>query len=332
MIERLEELPKIELHLHLDCSLSPKVVEALEGPITRDDYVQRFVAPEDAAGLPDYLDRALEGIKLMQEPEQIRLVTLDLFDQLKADHILYAEIRFAPMEHTQKGLDPREVVEIVESAIREGQQHTGIMARLILCTLRHYSPHQSMQMARLTQETMGGIVAGFDLAADEAAFPLDAHIPAFAFAHKHDIPCTAHAGEARGAESVWETIEQLKPTRIGHGVRSIEDPFLVQTLCERQIHLEVCPTSNISTRVFPTLAQHSVQQLFQAGVSLGINTDGRAISNVSLNEEYLKLHETFGWDKAHFLRCNLNALEAAFLSQEEKSVLRQRILKGYQVV
>ncbi len=329
MIKRLEELPKVELHLHLDCSLSPKVVQALCGPMELEEYMRRFVAPKDATGLPDYLDRALEGIKLMQEPEQIRMVTLDLFDQLKADHIIYAEIRFAPMEHTQKGLDPREVVGIVESAIREGQQNTGITARLILCTLRHYSPQQSMQMARLTKETIGEIVAGFDLAADEAAYPLDAHIPAFDFAHKHDIPCTAHAGEARGAASVWETLEHLNPSRIGHGVRSIEDPYLVQTLCERRIHLEICPTSNIFTRVFPSLQQHSIQQLFQAGVSLGINTDGRAISNVSLNEEYFKLRETFGWDETHFLRCNLNALEAAFLAQREKAALRDIILEGY---
>lgn len=330
MIERVEYLPKIELHLHLDCSLSPKVVNALEGPIAMEEYLRRFVAPKDAVGLPDYLERALEGITLMQEPEQIRLVTLDLFDQLQADGIIYAEIRFAPLEHTHKGLDPRQVVDIVAAAMREGQVSSGITARLILCTLRHYSPQQSMQVARLTKETLGDMVVGFDLAADEAAYPLDAHIPAFDYAHKHGIPCTAHAGEARGADSVWETIKYLNPSRIGHGVRSIEDPHLVQTLCERRIHLEVCPTSNISTRVFPSLAQHSIQALFQAGVSLGINTDGRAISYVNLNEEYQKLHKTFGWDKSHFLRCNLDALEAAFLGQEEKAVLRRRILEGYQ--
>lgn len=329
MINQLEKLPKIELHLHLDCSLSFKVVQALGGPTDMEEYLRRFVAPKDATGLPDYLERALEGIHLMQEAGQIRMVTLDLFDQLKADHILYAEIRFAPFEHIQKGLSGREVVAIVESAVREGQEKTGITARLILCTLRHYSPQQSMETARLTLESFGGLVVGFDLAADEAAYPLDAHIPAFDFARKHGIPCTAHAGEARGSESVWETLQHLKPSRIGHGVRSIEDPRLLDVLREKNIHLEVCPTSNISTRVFPTLAQHPIHQLYEAGISVGINTDGRAISFVSLNEEYQKLHETFGWDNTHFLRCNLNALEAAFLEKEEKAGIRSRILEGY---
>lgn len=330
MLAALADLPKIELHLHLDCSLSPKVVKILSGTIDTDEYLRRFVAPTDATGLPDYLERALEGINLMQEAEQIRLVTLDLFDQLQADNILYAEIRFAPFEHTRKGLSPREVVGIVEAALEEGRQKTGIISRLILCTLRHYTFEQSMEMARLTLECMGNWVAGFDLAADEAAYPLDAHVPAFEYVRRHGIPCTAHAGEARGAESVWETLELLKPSRIGHGVRSIEDPKLINFLREQHIHLEVCPTSNISTRVFPTYARHSVQQLYDAGVSVGINTDGRAISHVSLNEEYGKLQEVFGWGKSHFLRCNLNALEASFLETSEKASLKTRLLEGFQ--
>lgn len=329
MIAGLESLPKIELHLHLDCSLSPKVVKALSGELTQEEYRRRFVAPEDATGLPDYLERALEGIRLMQAPEQIRLVTLDLFEQLKADHILYAEIRFAPLEHTQQGLSPKAVVNILESAIREGIQATGIIARLIVCTLRHYSSEQSMETARLTWDCFGDIVAGFDLAADEAAYPLDAHIPAFEYVRSKGIPCTAHAGEARGAESVWETLELLKPSRIGHGVRSIEDPRLVQVLRARNIHLEVCPSSNISTRVFPSMECHSIRQLFDAGVSVGINTDGRAISNVSLNEEYHKLQKAFSWGKEQFLKCNRSALEAAFVDLKVKEQLKGMITAAY---
>ena len=149
MIGGLEQLPKIELHLHLDCSLSPDVVRALSGELSMEEYRRRFVAPDDATGLPDYLERALEGIRLMQAPEQIRLVTLDLFEQLKADHVLYAEIRFAPLEHTQQGLSPKAVVNIVESAILEGMQATGILAlafapkvvaKLIRRAFKHLSP------------------------------------------------------------------------------------------------------------------------------------------------------------------------------------------------
>lgn len=328
MTTRFQHLPKIELHLHLDCSLSPRLVRQLEG-IGEEEYLRRFVVPSDAAGLPDYLERALEGIRLMQTAEHLRLVTLDLFDQLKADHILYAELRFAPLEHTQQGLHPKAVVETVEAAFREGMAQTGVEARLILCTLRHYTPEQSMATAELARDFQGGLVAGFDLAADEAAYGLGAHIPAFQFAHAHGIPCTAHAGEARGPESVREALEHLQPQRLGHGVRSIEDPALLKILKERHIHLEVCPTSNISTRVFPSLDKHSVNALFNMGLSLSINTDGRAISNVTLTEEYQKLHATFGWEEGHFLHCNLNALDAAFLPEDRKQGLKERLLSGY---
>ncbi|MBK8043697.1 MAG: adenosine deaminase [Haliscomenobacter sp.] len=326
-----QHLPKVELHLHLDCSLSREVVHLLEGGIDQEEYLRRFVAPADAAGLPDYLLRALEGIRLMQTSEQLRLVTFDLFDQLRKDRILYAEIRFAPLEHTQGGLSPWEVVSHVESAMSEAIVHTGVEARLILCTLRHYDAAQSMETAQLARDFQGSLVAGFDIAADEAAHSLDQHLEAFRFVREHGILCTAHAGEARGAESVWETLEKIAPQRIGHGVRSIEDPDLIPTLKQRHIHLEVCPSSNIMTRVFPSFPEHSIDQLFRHGVSLSVNTDGRAISNTTLSEEYQILHRTFGWEEGHFLHCNLNALDAAFADEPTKARLREALVKGYEV-
>ena len=132
---------------------------------------------------------------------------------------------------------------------------------------------QSLQTARRVDQFRGTPVVALDLAADEAGFPLTNHIPAFAFARERGIPRTAYAGEARGAESVWETLEKLQPTRIGHGVRSIDDPVLLAELKERGIHLEVCPSCNVQINLFETYADHPVDRLFRAGVSVGINTD-----------------------------------------------------------
>lgn len=322
-------LPKIELHVHLDCSLSYDAVRYFEPGITKAEFLDRFVAPANAVGLPDYLERAFEGIRLMQTAENLRFVVHDLFDQFRRDHIIYAEIRFAPFEHTQQGLTPYQVVEAVASATEEAVAETGIEGRLILCTLRHYSSEQSIATVELAHSFRNRRVAGFDIAADEAAHPLEPHLPAFAYAHTHGVPCTAHAGEARGADSVWETLEKIQPQRIGHGVRSIEDPELVRVLRDKKIHLEVCPTSNIRTHVFPSLFAHSVNALYEAGLSVGINTDGRAISYVTLTEEYEKLHQTFGWGAAHFLKCNLAAVEAAFIPEELKQSLKESLQKGY---
>lgn len=188
----------------------------------------------------------------MQTTEQLRLVTADLFEQLQRDNVIYAEIRFAPLLHTEKGLSAEEVVGTVEDALATASQATGVGAHLILCTLRHFSEAQSLQTVQLVKQFRGTRVAGFDIAADEAGYPVDAHIAAFDYAADNNIPCTAHAGEARGSDSVWETLEHFRPSRIGHGVRSIEDPALLEHLREQNTHLEVCATCNIQTNGYDT--------------------------------------------------------------------------------
>ncbi|HYU75861.1 MAG TPA: adenosine deaminase [Ktedonobacteraceae bacterium] len=323
------QYPKIELHLHLDCSLSYEVVAKIDPSITREAYLRDFVAPTKCASLADFLTRAPRAIALMQTADRLRMVVKDLFEQLQRDSVLYAEIRFAPLLHTEQGLTPAEVVSNVEAAVTEASMATGIEARLILCALRHYSPEQSMQTVHLVQRFRGTRVVGLDLAGDEAGFPLDAHIPAFHYAIEQGIFRTAHAGEASGAESVWETLKHLRPTRIGHGVRSSEDPALVAVLRAEQIHLEICPMSNIQTNIYETYADHPIDRLYRESLSLGVSTDTRMITPVTLRQEYEQLHHCFGWDRQHFLRCNLSALQAAFLPEEKKHELGQRLQLAY---
>jgi adenosine deaminase len=287
------------------------------------------MASVNCRDLNDYIAKAGRAIDLMQSREALRLVTLDLFEQLKNDNVIYAEIRFAPLEHTVGGLSPEQVVSVVNRATEEGVQRTGIEAGIILCTLRHYSEEQSMHTVKLCEQLSSTRVVGFDIAADEAGFPVDNHVKAFEYAHLNNIHCTAHAGEACGAESVKETIKKFKPSRIGHGVRSIEDPNLTNYLKKHQIHLEICPTSNTLTKVVSNLKDHPVDQIYQSGISMSINTDGRTISNVTLKDEYESLHHLFNWTKDHLLKCNLEAVEHAFIDDEMKSALRQKILDGW---
>src|SRR5258708_29385016 len=149
MMNAMESLPRIELHLHLDCSLSHKVVARLNPAIGEAQHRATFIAPRKCANLAEYLLRAPHGFLLMQTREQLRLVVEDLFDQLAADHVIYAEIRFAPLLHLEQGLTPEEVVEAVDQATEECVGRTGIDPRLILCTLRHYTAEQCMMTAPL---------------------------------------------------------------------------------------------------------------------------------------------------------------------------------------
>jgi len=321
--------PKVELHLHLDCSLSYEAVHAIDPFVTWEIYRSDFVAPAKCTNLADFLTRAPRAIALMQTPDHLRLVINDVFHQLQQDNVYYAELRFAPLLHTEQGLSPREVVAIVESAVEQASSATNIEAGLILCALRHYTPEQSMQTVHLVEQFRGTRVVGLDLAGDEAGFPLDAHIPAFRYALEHDLSRTAHAGEASGADSVRETLKYLQPTRIGHGVRSSEDRSVLDVLRAEHIHLEVCPASNIQTNMYETYADHPIDLLYKAGISLGVNTDTRTITPITLTQEYDQLHQFFGWSKQQFLQCNLFALQAAFLSDDKKKVLEQRLQKAY---
>lgn len=323
------ELPKVELHLHLDCSLSFDVVRQLDPQISEEEYREQFIAPDKCRDLADYISRSESAVALMQDREALQLVTKDLFTQLEADGVIYAEIRFAPLLHTRKDLSPEEVVNIVNKAVDEQAKATGIEAGIILCTLRHYSGDQSMKTVKLVEQFSGSRVVGFDIAADEAGFPIDNHIPAFEYANKQGLNCTAHAGEACGAESVWETIKHFNPSRIGHGVRSAEDDELLDYLREHNIHLEVCPTSNVQTNVFETIHDHSIDMLYKKGISLSVNTDTRTISNVTLDEEYKTLSDIFAWDVDQLYRCNLEAVDHAFTDDTTKEKLRRVIREAY---
>jgi len=327
----LQQLPKVELHLHLDCGLSYEVVSTIDLSVTKADYLRDYIAPAKCDNLADFLTRAVKGFALMQTKEQLQLVVHDLFKQLAANNTLYAEIRFAPLQHLDKGLSPYEVVAATEAATAVAIKETGVEARLILCTLRHFSAAQSVETVKLVEQFKGTIVAGFDIAADEAGFPIDQHIAAFKYAKEKGIFCTAHAGEAKGAESVWETLEHFGPTRIGHGVRSVEDPKLVEHLRRHKIHLEICPSCNVQIGLYDRYENHPIDQLYKAGVSLSVNTDAPTIVDITLTREYEKLQQTFGWTIEDFYKCNVYALEAAFIPEELKMELLEKLRKGYPI-
>jgi adenosine deaminase len=326
----LRSLPKIELHLHLDCSLSYQAVSHLAPSVTREEYDTDYVAPAKCTNLADFLKRAPKGFELMQDEYSLRHVTEDVFRQLKDDGVIYAELRFAPLLHLEKGLKPEQVVTTIDRATEDMIRQTGVEARLILCTLRHFTETQSMLTAQLVKQFKGSRVVALDIAGDEAGFPLKPHVEAYRFAREHELLRTAHAGEASGPASVWETLEQLKPMRIGHGVRSIEDARLIEYLANERVHLEICPSSNV--QIVPSIndwSEHPVHKLLRLGVSLNVNTDTRMLNPITLTGEYEGLVKTFGWSSEEFLKTNLMAVDAAFVEDEVKLRLRKEILEAY---
>jgi adenosine deaminase len=331
-VEQARGLPKVELHAHLDCGLSYEVVHRLDPGVSEATFRAEFIAPGKCADLREYLRYPPREVALMQTAEQLRLVTLDAIDQLRRDGVIYAELRFAPYQHVRGGLSLEQIVAAVDGAVAEGRARTGVEGRLILCTLRHFSTEQGLEVAGVAARfaaAPGSAVVAIDLAGDEANFPLAPHVPAFAYAAAHGLSLTAHAGEASGPASVREALAALHPARIGHGVRSAEDDELVSRLARERIHLEACPTSNVQTNVCATYADHPIDRLCRAGVSLGISTDTRTVSDVTLSQEYARLRAAFAWSDADFLRRNLDANEASFAPAEVKARIERRLREGY---
>lgn len=324
----IKDLPKVELHVHLDCCLSFKGLSRIDPTISESFYKKNFIGTSCSC-LKDYIRCADTALEYMQTKEQLEIVIEDLFDQLTNDNVIYAEIRFAPLLHLKKGLSSKNVVEIVSNKTKIESEKSGIEVGLILCTLRHFSVDQSLQTVKLVKDFSNKNVVGFDIAADEAGFPIDNHIKSFQFARDNNIFCTAHAGEALGADSVINTLKYLKPNRIGHGVRCIEDNSLIEKIKKENIHLEICVTSNMVTKVFNNLKDHPVDFLLNKGISLSINTDGRTISDTTLNKEYVLLNKEFNWLKNKFLEVNINAMKASFSSNEVKNKIISILNQNY---
>ena len=321
----LAAMPKVELHLHLDCCVSFRTAARLVPGLSEREYRDEFIAPARCRSFAEWVTRVEPALALLQTVVGLRLVTADLFRQLAADGVVYAEVRFAPLLHTRGGLTPEEVVGTVEAATEEAIRETGVEARLILCTLRHFSAADSVRTAKLAAARGGSLVVGLDIAGDEANFPLEPHVAAFALATDLGIARTAHAGEGAGAQSVRETLDRLAPSRIGHGVRSIEDPALVARLARDGTHLEICPGSNEQTGVLATGAVHPIDRLYRTGVSVGISTDARAVVDTTLSEEYARVTRVHGWSIAELRRCNEAALAAAFLPDAVRHRIKPRL-------
>lgn len=320
-------LRKVELHTHLDTGLSYHFVKKLIPDITQKSFCEKYIASEKCHDLGDFLNKITPSLDLLQKREVIVDAVEDLFIQLKSDNVVYAEIRFSPLLHLRLGLNDRDIVETVLEAMKSSSIKYGIAAGLILCTLRHFSEDQSLRTAYLVNEYVKYGVVALDLAADEARYPLNAHLRAFRMVLENGGNVIAHAGEAKGAESVRETINKLNISRIGHGVRSIEDRDVIDLIIERNIHLEICPTCNIVCDIYDIYENHPVNFLKEIGVNIGINTDARTVANITLCEEYLRINRYFGWQYSDFIETNLNALQASFCSSELKNRLEKEIVK-----
>lgn len=316
-LDDVRALPKAELHQHLDGSLRPETAVELAAelgmPLTVDEARARMVGParcRDQAQLLEFFDLP---ISLLQTAAALERTTLELVEDLMADGIRYAEIRWAPRLHLERGLAVPEVIEAVARGVARSAAVHGPstpMIGLIVTAMRSHPPAANVELAAAAA-AFGPPVVGFDLAGPEADWPAPPHALAFATARDGGLALTAHAGEVSGPERVREVLE-FGVRRVAHGVTAIDDPTLLHLLRARDVTLDLCPTSNVQAGIVAEHAAHPLAALHRAGVSVTISTDDRTVTGVTLSEEIVRTADALALSDDELAAIALNAFRRAF--------------------
>jgi len=336
--ELITRLPKAELHTHLDSSLRPETMIELardvgfELPTREPDALRRFMRVDDAANLEDYLKRFEYTIPLLQSAEAIERVSYEMVEDAARDGIRYLEVRYCPWLSRRKGLSMERALEAELAGLAGGERDFGVVARVINCSLRHYDPAVSLEVARLSVAYRDRGVVAFDLAGGESGRPPGAHRAAFDAAAEGHLGITVHAGEAAGAESIADAVNHCHADRIGHGTRLYEDPALLNYVRDRRILLEINITSNVQTHAVPDASAHPVRRYFDEGLAVTLCTDGWLMCGVTLSDEYWLAHTVLGFTREEIDQMILTGFEGSFLPWPERLALVAQVRSELEAV
>ena len=346
-LERIRRAPKVVLHDHLDGGLrAATIVELAQetgyGDLPTTDPEQLAAWMQRGANRKDltlYLETFAHTVGVMQASDSIMRVARECAEDLAADGVVYAEVRFAPELHTERGLALDDAIEAVLEGFDQGSAGTGLTIRAICTAMRHL--HRSVEVAEAAVRWRDRGVVAFDIAGPEDGYPPDDHLEAFQYCQRENFHVTIHAGEAYGPRSIWKALQFCGAERLGHGIRIVEDIVtnadgdrtlgrLAHYIRDRRIPLEVCPTSNVNTGVVASVTDHPIDTLVQLRYRVTVNTDNRLMSDVSMTSEMATLADAFGYDWARLRWLTVNAMKSSFLPFRERLQIIEGIIKpGY---
>ncbi|WP_329522359.1 adenosine deaminase [Spirillospora sp. NBC_01491] len=343
-LDDIRRAPKVLLHDHLDGGVRAGTIVDLarEGgydalPTTDPDNLRTWFAEAANSGsLERYLETFSHTVGVMQTKEALARVAYECAEDLAEDGVVYAEVRYAPEQHTRTGLPLDQVVEAVLEGFAKGGRDHGIRVGALLTAMRHQP--RSGEIAELAVRYRDAGVAGFDIAGAEAGYPPTRHLDAFEYLQRENAHFTIHAGEGYGLPSIWQAIQWCGADRLGHGVRIIDDivqggadgPVLGRLAAyvrDKRIPLEMCPTSNIQTGAAKSIAEHPIGLLRRLSFRVTVNTDNRLMGGTTLSREFAELTEAFdyGWDDLQWF--TVNAMKSAFVGFTERLELINGVIK-----
>ncbi|MGH3563757.1 MAG: adenosine deaminase [Mycobacterium sp.] len=348
-LESIRGAPKALLHDHLDGGLRPATVLDIAGQVGYDglpatdveELATWFRTRSHSGSLERYLEPFSHTVAVMQTPQALHRVARECVEDLAADSVVYAEVRFAPELHIESGLSFDEVTDAVLAGFADGEKsvaaagHT-IRVRCLVTAMRHAA--LSREIAELAIRFRDKGVVGFDIAGAEAGYPPSRHLDAFEYMRDNNARFTIHAGEAFGLPSIHEAIAFCGADRLGHGVRIVDDISvdgdgwvqlgrLASILRDKRIPLELCPSSNVQTGAVTSIAEHPFDLLARARFRVTVNTDNRLMSDTSMSNEMWLLAEAFGYGWSDLQRFTINAMKSAFIPFDERLAIIDEVIK-----
>ena len=346
--DSIRRAPKVLLHDHLDGGVRPATVLDIaqqigyDGlPATDEEALSHwFRDASDSGSLERYLETFAHTVAIMQTADGLFRVAREAAEDLAADGVVYAEVRWAPEQHTEDGLSLEQVADAVLAGFREGEANAAraghsIRVGAIATAMRHAA--RSREIAELAVAYRDRGIVGFDIAGAEAGFPPTRHLDAFEYLRRENYHFTIHAGEAFGLPSIWEAIQWCGTDRLGHGVRIVDDIApdgalgrLAQYVRDKRIPLEMCPSSNVQTGAAPSIAAHPIGDLRRRNFRVTVNTDNRLMSGTSMTREMSLLVQAFGYDWTDLQWFTINAMKSAFIPFDDRlELINQTIKPGY---
>ena len=341
----IKKLPKVELHHHLDGGVRPSTVIDLAkkysisipetDPVALQEWFERGCKMKS---LPLYLETFAVTTAVMQTEEALERVAYETVLDWKEENVVYGEVRFAPVLHTDKGLTMDKVVQAVLDGMVRGSRETGVCFGVILCAMRNHSPQVSLEVAKLAVAYRDRGVVGFDLAGEEAGYPPEKHIEAFEFIRRKNFNLTIHAGEAFGLESIWQAIQVCGAQRIGHGTRIVDDMSLdglriekmgdlAHFVLDKRVPLEMCLSSNVGTGAAESISTHPFFLLLRNHFRVCLCTDNPLMSNTTMTKEMELAADNFGLSLKDLEKISVNAMKSSFIHHEEKLRLIYEVIK-----
>ncbi len=320
------DIPKAEIHVHLEATLSPelcrKFAKRNKVTLSEDIFGSRYAYAWD--DFYDFIKKYDIVTSVIHTPEDYKELTYSYLKECAANNVIYVEAMISSTHAKQKGMSYYSFLEGVIEGAKQAEEEFGIISKYIMNGIRHLGSDSVQNTAEEVLDNLHKDLVGFGLAGDELHFPPRLFSKTFDMLKEAKFPITVHAGEWDGPESIRDAIQLLHPTRLGHGVRSIEDPALVEEIKELDIVLETCPTSNVATKIYKDYQDHPAKKLFDAGVKITVNSDDPPFFNASIAGEY-EVMRTLGLSDEELKSLTKNAIEYAFCEDNIKAKLLNKI-------